>query len=120
MAVDKVVVPGESGEYGITVGHSPIISQLQPGVVTVFHLSGESVKYFIPGGFAITHANSVTDISVPEAVNLADFEESTVKSSLSEATQAASSAPEGSIAKAQAQIEVNTLSAIARALNILV
>lgn len=37
--VDKVLLPGESGEYGITVGHSPIISQLKPGVVTVIHVS---------------------------------------------------------------------------------
>jgi hypothetical protein len=35
--VDKVILPGESGEYGVTVGHSPIISQLKPGVVTVIH-----------------------------------------------------------------------------------
>jgi len=36
--VDKVVVPGESGEYGITAGITPIISQLAPGVVQVVHL----------------------------------------------------------------------------------
>lgn len=35
--VDKVLLPGESGEYGVTVGHSPVISQLKPGVVTVIH-----------------------------------------------------------------------------------
>jgi hypothetical protein len=35
--VDKVILPGEGGEYGITVGHSPIISELKPGVVTVVY-----------------------------------------------------------------------------------
>ncbi len=35
--VDKVLLPGENGEYGVTVGHSPIISQLKPGVVSVIH-----------------------------------------------------------------------------------
>lgn len=35
--VDKVLIPGETGEYGVTVGHSPIISQLKPGVVSVIH-----------------------------------------------------------------------------------
>ena len=40
--VDKVILPGESGEYGVTVGHSPIISQLKPGVVSVVHLSVSS------------------------------------------------------------------------------
>ena len=27
--IDKVILPGEQGEYGVTVGHSPIISQLK-------------------------------------------------------------------------------------------
>ena len=38
-AVDKVILPGENGEYGVTAGHSPMISQLQPGVVSIVHLS---------------------------------------------------------------------------------
>lgn len=36
--VDKVTLPGELGEYGVTVGHSPIISQLRPGVVHITHI----------------------------------------------------------------------------------
>ena len=36
--VDKIMIPGESGEYGITAGHSPLISQLKPGVVSVVHV----------------------------------------------------------------------------------
>lgn len=40
--IDKVILPGEQGEYGVTVGHSPIISQLKPGVVSVIH---EGVSY---------------------------------------------------------------------------
>ena len=58
--IDKVELPGEGGEYGVTAQHSPIISQLAPGLVTVHHINGENEIFFIPGGFAITHANSVT------------------------------------------------------------
>ncbi len=36
--VDQVVLPGAAGEYGITAGHSPIISELKPGVVSVIHV----------------------------------------------------------------------------------
>lgn len=36
-AVEKVMLPGEIGEYGITAGHSPLISQLKAGIVTVQH-----------------------------------------------------------------------------------
>ena len=35
--VNMIILPGENGEYGITAGHSPIISQLKPGVVSVIH-----------------------------------------------------------------------------------
>lgn len=36
--VDQVILPGAAGVYGITQGHSPLISQLEPGVVTVIHV----------------------------------------------------------------------------------
>ena len=36
--VESVVLPGAAGAYGVTHGHSPIISQLEPGVVTVIHI----------------------------------------------------------------------------------
>jgi hypothetical protein len=58
--VEQVILPGASGEYGVTAGHSPLISQLEPGVVTVVHIGGAMETFFVPGGFALTHANSVT------------------------------------------------------------
>ena len=117
--VDKVIIPGEDGEYGVTAGHSPMISQLKPGIVTVMHLNGESVKYFVSGGFSITHKDSsVTDISVPEAVALADLDENAIKTGFAESTRAASSAADGSVAKAVAQIEVTTYAAMARAIGL--
>lgn len=42
-AVEQVVLPGAAGVYAVTHGHSPIISQLEPGVVSVYHI-GVSVK----------------------------------------------------------------------------
>lgn len=36
--VESVILPGAAGEYGVSFGHSPIISQLEPGVVTVIHV----------------------------------------------------------------------------------
>lgn len=35
------MLPGSAGEYGVTAGHSPLISQLEPGVISVY-LSGVS------------------------------------------------------------------------------
>ena len=33
--VEKVMIPGDGGEFGITAGHAALISQLKAGVVTV-------------------------------------------------------------------------------------
>lgn len=41
--VESVILPGAAGEYGVSFGHSPIISQLEPGVVTVIHVGVSEV-----------------------------------------------------------------------------
>lgn len=59
-SVASVIIPGVEGEYGVTMNHVPIVSQLKPGVLQILHDDGETEKYFVSGGFALTHANSVT------------------------------------------------------------
>lgn len=58
--VSQVIIPGIDGEYGVTVNHVPTVAQLKPGVLQILHEDGEPEKYFVAGGFALTHANSVT------------------------------------------------------------
>lgn len=106
--VDKVILPGEDGEFGVTAGHSPMISQLQPGTVTVVHTSGESEKFFVSGGFAVTRAEA-TDVSCPEAFPLSEFDPAAVKAELSAAL--ADNTPEGAI-------KVSVFSALSRALGV--
>lgn len=50
--VDMVVVPGEEGDFGVLLGHAPMISTVRAGVIAVF--SGKTVKQriFVAGGFA--------------------------------------------------------------------
>lgn len=88
------------------------------GIVTVIHTNGTDEKFFVPGGFAMTHANSTTDVSVTEAVPLSELDESAIKSGYSAAVSAAASAADGSVAKATANIQVNVYVALARAVNI--
>ena len=74
-AVDLVIIPGVSGDYGVTAGHTPTISELRPGTVEIFHKADdEPEKYFISGGFAFTHENSTTDISAAELCPLEDLD----------------------------------------------
>ena len=48
--VDMVTVPGLGGELGILPGHTPLISQLQTGVLTYVQ-DGKSYPLHVSGGF---------------------------------------------------------------------
>ena len=48
--VDMVTVPGLGGELGILPGHTPLISQLQTGVLTYVQ-EGKSNSLHVSGGF---------------------------------------------------------------------
>merc|ERR1719384_1641632 len=60
--VSSVVVPGAMGEYEVTADHVPIVAELKAGMLTINHDSGDPEKYFVAGGFSLTHANSTTDV----------------------------------------------------------
>ncbi|MEA1959431.1 MAG: F0F1 ATP synthase subunit epsilon [Chloroflexota bacterium] len=57
--VDVVVAPGSEGELGILPSHSPLITSLQPGVLTVRH-DGQEVEIFVNGGFLEVKQDKVT------------------------------------------------------------
>ncbi|KAF1329551.1 Atp synthase subunit delta', partial [Globisporangium splendens] len=116
--VDLVQIPGLVGEYGVTAGHTPIISQLKPGVIKV-HLEREKdvQSFFTPGGFALTHANSVTDIACVELVKIEDIDAAATEASLNRYKAALATAAEGSPEKLDAQIGVDTLQAMLSALS---
>ncbi|MEO8434213.1 MAG: F0F1 ATP synthase subunit epsilon [Pyrinomonadaceae bacterium] len=49
-AVDAVTIPGLGGELGILPGHTPLISQLQTGVLS-FTQGGAAQQLHVSGGF---------------------------------------------------------------------
>src|SRR5918993_1362904 len=49
-AVDSVTVPGANGELGILPGHTPLISQLQTGVLS-YAQGGATRRLLVSGGF---------------------------------------------------------------------
>ena len=49
-AVDAVTLPGMSGELGILPGHTPLISQLQTGVLS-YTQGGATKRLLVSGGF---------------------------------------------------------------------
>eukprot|EP00616_Rhizochromulina_sp_CCMP1243_P017402 CAMPEP_0118961566 /NCGR_PEP_ID=MMETSP1173-20130426/206_1 /TAXON_ID=1034831 /ORGANISM="Rhizochromulina marina cf, Strain CCMP1243" /LENGTH=163 /DNA_ID=CAMNT_0006909745 /DNA_START=44 /DNA_END=535 /DNA_ORIENTATION=- len=120
-SVDRVVIPGMEGVYGITAGHTPIVSEMKPGVVDIVHAAGEEPeKYFVSGGIAITHDNSLTEISAIEAVQLDEIDGDAVKDSFAKAKTAFDGAEAGSMEKAEAQIQMEVSKEMAAAIGVAV
>merc|ERR1712071_545506 len=118
--VSQVIVPGSAGEYGVTAEHVPVVAQMKAGVLQIFHESGSSdpEKYFVPGGFSLTHANSVTDISCPEAVKLDDIDSAAVSSNFETAKNTYASAEAGSAEQAGAQVDMEVFRAMGSAIGV--
>jgi F-type H+-transporting ATPase subunit delta len=146
-AVDSVIIPGTEGEYGITAGHVPYVAQMKPGVLQVLFEGAEPEKYFVAGGYAVTHANSVTvssceisfevatlrvllcshqvsfqfflqDVICVEAVKLDDIDASAVQSNYDAAKSAASNAASGSVEEAEAMIDMEVNKAMGQAVGL--
>ncbi len=67
--VDSATVPGLGGELGILPGHTPLISQLQTGVLS-YTRGGETRRLLVSGGFV-----EVNDDRVSVLADLAEFPE---------------------------------------------
>jgi F-type H+-transporting ATPase subunit epsilon len=50
--VTSVVLPGSEGEMTVMANHSPTMSTVKPGIVTVEGTDGVATKYVVFGGFA--------------------------------------------------------------------
>jgi F-type H+-transporting ATPase subunit epsilon len=70
--VDMVTVPGLGGELGILPGHTPLISQLQTGVLTYVD-GGKSFQLHVSGGFVEVrddHVSVLTEVAErPEEID---------------------------------------------------
>ena len=73
--VEMLVAAGELGDLGITPGHAPLLTPLQPGPVRIMPADGEEEQqYFISGGYLEVQPSVVT-ILADSAVRAADIDE---------------------------------------------
>ena len=70
---DMVTVPGTEGYMGVMAGHSPVISTLRPGTISVQGASEGDVRFFIRGGFAEITAGKIT-VLAEEAIPMAELD----------------------------------------------
>jgi F-type H+-transporting ATPase subunit epsilon len=58
--VQMVVAPGELGEFGVLIGHTPFLTTLKLGSVRYTDAAGQERNIFISGGFAEALPDKVT------------------------------------------------------------
>ena len=82
--VTEVVIPGSEGYLTALAGHSPLMTAIMPGVVTVKLTDGKSDSYIVYGGFAdITPAGCSV---LPEsATHIDDLDKADLNSRIEEA-----------------------------------
>lgn len=77
--VDMVTVPGLGGELGILPGHTPLISQLQTGVLTYVE-GGKNFQLLVSGGFVEVRDDHVAVLAEvaerPEEIDAASARQS--------------------------------------------
>lgn len=50
MEADELVAPGADGLFGVRPGHTPLLSLISPGVLTIRN-AGQPQSFFVSGGF---------------------------------------------------------------------
>ena len=66
--VASVTIPGTEGEMGIYPNHSPVLTTLRPGIVTVTRDGGASERIFVKGGMAEVNPQGLTllaEVAIP-------------------------------------------------------
>lgn len=84
---DMVVVPGVEGDFGVLVGHVPLISTLRPGVISVYPTRGAAThRLFVSGGFADVAADRCT-VLAETATPVTDLDRSAVDKEITDLTE---------------------------------
>jgi F-type H+-transporting ATPase subunit epsilon len=93
--VTQVDVPGAEGDFGVLAGHSPFVTTLRPGILTMYRDSG-NLRVAISGGFAEVSEAGLTvlaDVAVP----VDDVNRDAFAGFVKEAEEAAAKASDGSL-----------------------
>lgn len=107
--VEMVVVPGAEGDFGVLIGHAPLISALRPGVINTYAGTNVEKRIFVAGGFAEVTGERCT-VLAEEAIPVEDLDRAGADARMAEArealddaeTDAARAAAEAAIAVAEA------------------
>ncbi|MEW6349995.1 MAG: ATP synthase F1 subunit epsilon [Thermodesulfobacteriota bacterium] len=66
-AVEELIAPGIMGEFGVLIGHTPMLTFIKPGVLSYLE-NGKFIRYAVGSGICEVQPKSVT-VLVEEAVS---------------------------------------------------
>ncbi len=77
---DEAIVPGALGLFGVRPGHTPFLSLMEPGVLTLKE-GASAQSYFVGGGF-VEVANDQVRVMADQAEPVASIDVNSVKERL--------------------------------------
>lgn len=83
-SVDMVTVPGNEGDFGVLVGHAPLMAVLRPGVINVDDAGRPQQRIFVRGGFAEVTPAGLT-ILAENAIPLAELDSAALDAEIANA-----------------------------------
>ena len=113
--VESVVIPGSDGEMTVMAHHSPVMSTMKPGVVTVGKSGGQTDRYVVYGGFADVLPESCT-LLAESATSVADLDPADVAQRVQNAREDVADAKDAE-AKASAEAMLSHLELLEKAVS---
>lgn len=103
---EMVVLPGEAGELGVLMGHTPLLTRIRPGVVRIkVPNQAEEELVFVAGGMLEVHPNRVT-VLADTAIRAKDLDEAKAQEALKVAEESRRNAKDKeSVATVEAEVE---------------
>ncbi|WP_343312810.1 F0F1 ATP synthase subunit epsilon [Brucella sp. BE17] len=89
--VTEVVIPGSEGYLTALAGHSPLMTTIMPGVVSVKLADGKSDSYVVFGGFADITPQNCT-LLAESATHIDDFDKADIQRRIEHARETLESA----------------------------
>ena len=86
-SADMVVVPGGEGDFGVMLGHAPMLSQVRAGTIDVYDGDKVRTQIFVEGGIAEVTAERCT-VLAEEAVMVVDIDKLAAEERLQQARSA--------------------------------
>ena len=111
--VEMVVVPGAEGDFGVLIGHAPLISSLRPGVINTYTGKKVEKRIFVAGGFAEVTGERCT-VLAEEAMPVEDIDPADVEKRIASAREALNEA-DNDVARGQAEMALAVGEAMAAA-----